>query len=206
MTKTVQKNISLIAGLFFIAQSAMVPVASAATILTDYQPSYSQAATSAAPVTFNTPTSTYAEAIQVSDSNDSNVIVGGVIGQAILATAADKVIDNSDPTIDDVKSYVLGEIKKAGLNVRQADALVSCESRWDYKAINNKNRNGTNDKGLWQINSIHTDISDADKLDYKAATAWAIAKRLNDGNWSAWSCASKHVAVKAAAVAAPVWE
>jgi len=184
MNKTIQKHASLVGGLFFLAQSTMVPVASAAGILTDNSPIYWHAATSADPIIFNS-----------HKSVDSEI---KVIASAESASSINKVIDNSDPTVQEVKDYVLGEIKKAGLNVSQAEALINCESRWDYRAINNKNRNGTNDKGLWQINSIHKNISDADKLDYKASTAWAIAKRLADGNWSAWSCANRRVAAKPA--------
>lgn len=95
-------------------------------------------------------------------------------------------------TKEQIKEYVLNEVKKAGLNPREADMIVNCESRWDDKAVNDKNRNGSNDLGLWQINSIHRQqISDEGRLDYKTATQWAIEKRLRDGNWSAWVCARK---------------
>lgn len=182
MFKTVQKHMSLIGGLFFLAQSTMVPMASAAVFLTQNQPIYQHAATSADPIMFSDHSLAYADAISVIDKPNQDSIIT-------------KVIDNSEPTVDEVKAYVLGEIKAAGLNVRQAEALVNCESTWNYKAVNKMNRNGSNDKGLWQINSIHKNISDAEKLDYKASTKWAIAKRLADGNWSAWSC-SRKIALK----------
>lgn len=122
------------------------------------------------------------------------------------ARSASGFQENIPASINEIKTYVLGEIKKAGLNVAEASRIINCESRWNEKAINNKNRNGSNDKGLWQINSIHKNISDAEKLDYKASTQWAIAKRLNDGNWSAWSCANRRVAVaKPAVTEEPVW-
>jgi len=95
---------------------------------------------------------------------------------------------------EEMRAWVLSEIEKAGLNPKEADNIINCESRWNDKAVN-YNRNGSNDKGLWQINSIHKEISDAEKLDYKSATKWAIKKRLDDGNWSAWYCA-KILAIK----------
>ncbi len=195
MRKTVQNNLSLIGGLFFLAQSMMVPVASAATNLADNQAIYWQAATSADPIMFNGQNAAVSS-IKVTDSASADSTVAKVIEETDQNVSIGKVIDNYQPSISDVKKYVLGEIKKAGLNVREAESLINCESRWNYQAINNKNRNGSNDKGLWQINSIHKSISDADKLDYKASTQWAIAKRLADGNWSAWSCANRRVAVK----------
>lgn len=67
--------------------------------------------------------------------------------------------------------------------------IIQCESKWDADDYNvNKN---SIDLGLWQINSVHEDISNADKLNYKKATEWTIKKRLNDGNWSAWVCTNK---------------
>lgn len=90
----------------------------------------------------------------------------------------------------DVKEWVLAKVAEAGLNPREAEIIVNCESHWDPDAIGiNKNR--TADLGLWQINTIHKDISNADKLDYKKATEWAIQKRVKDGNWRAWYCAKR---------------
>ena len=91
---------------------------------------------------------------------------------------------------EEVKEYVRLEAIRAGLNPDEVEKIVKCESKFNPQAIHT-NVNGSKDKGLWQINSIHKRISDADKLDYKAATKWAIAKRLHDGNWSAWYCARK---------------
>lgn len=191
MTKTIQNNISLIAGLFFIAQSTMVPVASAAGLFTENQPIYWHAATSVEPIMFDDHGSANLAIIKVIETANSKQTIGKVIKQIEESVSVTKVTDNSEPTIEEVKAYVLGEIKNAGLNVREAEAIVFCESRWDYQAVNKMNKNGSNDKGLWQINSIHKSISDADKLDYKASTKWAIEKRLRDGSWSAWSCSRK---------------
>lgn len=204
MNKTIQKHISLIGGLFFLAQSAMVPAATAAGFMTTNQSIYWNAATSAEPIIFNDDRFIAESADKVIENAASGYSIGSVIERANGSGSVDRVIDNPEPTVQEVKDYVLNEIKKAGLNARQADAIVTCESRWDYKAVNNKNRNGSNDKGLWQINSIHKNITDAEKLDYKASTKWAITKRLADGNWSAWSC-SRRIAVKTSS-AAPVIE
>jgi len=86
-----------------------------------------------------------------------------------------------------IKEYVLGEFTKAGLNTKTAEAIIDCESKWNTQAIN-INTNKTLDAGLWQINSIHKDISLQDKLNYKLATKWAINKIKRDGGFNAWSC------------------
>jgi hypothetical protein len=86
-----------------------------------------------------------------------------------------------EPTMQE---WVMGEIRKAGLNEYEAWAFINSESRWNTDAVN-INNNRTYDAGIWQINSIHK-ISNACKFDYQYATKWAIEKRLHDGNWSAW--------------------
>lgn len=71
--------------------------------------------------------------------------------------------------------------------------IITCESNWrtDICIIE---PNDTISCGLWQINTVHNNpssdnyISNADKLDYKKATEWAIQKRKADGGWFAWSC------------------
>ena len=93
--------------------------------------------------------------------------------------------------LDEVQAYVASRASQLGLNVSQADRIVTCESRWNPGAANFHNRNGSYDLGLWQINSIHKDLTDSEKLDYKKATDWALNKRVADGNWSAWYCARK---------------
>lgn len=90
----------------------------------------------------------------------------------------------------DMRLWVLNEVKKAGLNIKEAETIINCESRWQPDAIG-VNKNGTYDVGLWQINSIHKNLTNADKMDYKEATKWAIEKRLRDGSWNAWSCSRK---------------
>ena len=84
-----------------------------------------------------------------------------------------------------VKEYIFKEVVKAGLNVEEVKCLIEHESNWANDC--NANKNLSTDCGIWRINSVHKNsISFADRLDYKKATAWSIAKRLNEGNWSAW--------------------
>lgn len=90
-----------------------------------------------------------------------------------------------------MQEWVMSRVREAGLNEYEAWAIINCESKWNPNAMNTKNRDGSYDMGLFQINSVHKDISNANKLDYKKATEWAIKKRLHDGNWSAWACSSR---------------
>ena len=84
-----------------------------------------------------------------------------------------------------VKDYVLNEVAKAGLNVAEVECLIKNESNWANDC--NANTNLTTDCGIWRINSVHkAEISFADRLDYKKATAWSVARRLKDGNYNIW--------------------
>jgi len=94
----------------------------------------------------------------------------------------------SEPKPVDMKQWVMNELKASGIDYKTAEKIIQCESGWNPSASNTANRNGSSDLGLWQINSIHSEISVAQKLDYKAATRWAIKKIKHDGNFSAWVC------------------
>lgn len=56
-----------------------------------------------------------------------------------------------------------------------------------------KNRNGTYDMGVFQINDVHSKrISRADRLNFEKNIRFAFQLRKEQGNWNAWSvCRSK---------------
>lgn len=88
------------------------------------------------------------------------------------------------------KGYLECKVYKGEITWEQHDViskLIDCESNWNPDAIH-VNNNGSVDMGILQINSIHKNISNADKLDYKKAIDWSIAKIKKDGNFSAWVC------------------
>ena len=124
---------------------------------------------------------------QLAIAEDGNDIVG----QDMCPINMTIELSEEGKTIQ-MKKWVLNRIEEAGLDPHTASVVISCESRWDSDAMG-VDTNRTVDLGLWQINSIHQDISNADKLDYKKATDWAINKRLNDGSWYAWYCARRLV-------------
>lgn len=96
------------------------------------------------------------------------------------------VVAQNEPKLT-IEQEVLALIVEAGLNPYKAWSIIDCESSWRADAIG-VNTNGTYDRGLWQINSIHKNINNTDAMNYIKATKWAIEKRLHDKNWSAWSC------------------
>ena len=64
--------------------------------------------------------------------------------------------------------------------------LAKCESSLNKDAIG-VNTNGTYDSGLYQINSVHTDISLAEKLDVYASTRWTVNK-IKESEGHIWVC------------------
>jgi len=131
------------------------------------------------------------------DDTDSDVVTIKFEEPATTTATSTKTAEAKEAAVikqvlfskEEIKEFVRLEAIRAGLNPDEVEKIVKCESNFNPQAVNNKNRNGTKDSGLWQINSIHKRISDTDKFDYKVATKWAMAKRLHDGNWSAWYCA-----------------
>lgn len=73
---------------------------------------------------------------------------------------------------------------------QQAIRIFNCESGLRPNAINTKNRNGSIDIGLAQINSVH---GVPGRLLTDPRINIAIARKIyNDrGNWSAWACAKR---------------
>lgn len=85
---------------------------------------------------------------------------------------------------DEVKST----LRAYEIDVDYASKVIQCESGWNPKAFN-YNRNGSIDRGLWQINSIHG-VDKETLYDPYLSTLEAI-KIINRDGWKAWVCVSK---------------
>ncbi len=127
----------------------------------------------------------------VTAETEANIVNQGTCSVNPITQAVDATQEPVDPQAE-MKKWVLARVAEAGLDPRTVEIIINCESRWNPDAMG-VNTNKSVDLGLWQINSIHKDISNADKLDYKKATEWAINKRMKDGNWNAWYCARRLV-------------
>ena len=69
-------------------------------------------------------------------------------------------------------------------------AIARAESGWNPLAVNNRNRNGSIDNGLWQINTIHRNAayypSNVNDPLESTKAAYAIWKNAG-GRWTPWS-------------------
>ena len=72
-------------------------------------------------------------------------------------------------------------------------AIAKCESGLNPKAINTTNTNGTTDKGLMQLNSVH-DLSGVDVWDVQDNLAFA-RKLYDSKGWLPWVCFTKKLYV-----------
>lgn len=96
--------------------------------------------------------------------------------------------DSENPTWQEVVSIIVEEFDDLGTEVTmQALKIAKCESGFRYDAYNDGNLNGSNDGGVFQINSIHKQ-SDEVRFTARQNIRWAKEKYERDGNWNAWSC------------------
>ena len=113
-------------------------------------------------------------------------LVIGPVAKPVYASEPEYKVSCENP-----KGYLECQAHQGKITWKQYDRfvkIIQCESGWNPDAVNTKNKNGSYDMGLLQINSIHKNISNADKLNYKKAIDWAIAKVKKDGGFGAWSC------------------
>lgn len=84
-----------------------------------------------------------------------------------------------------IQEYIKTEFDKAGLDSKTALRIAYLESRYKLDAVN-VNRNGSTDKGVFQINSIHG-LSDDCRFSLECSTDWAIKKVERDKGFTAWT-------------------
>lgn len=116
--------------------------------------------------------------------NNQNPLVSPVVINPVKQVYAESV------SCENPKGYLECQAYAGKITWEQHDRIskiINCESRWNPDAYH-VNKNGTVDLGLVQINSIHKNISNHDKLDFKKAIDWMIAKINKDGGYGAWVC------------------
>ena len=130
------------------------------------------------------------------------ILVGYIFGNSQKALISPLVIGPmpvyaKEPEVfiscENPKGYLECQVNQHKITWKQYDRMykiIQCESAWNPDAYH-VNTNGSVDLGLVQINSIHKDISNADKLDFKKSIDWMIKKIKKDGGFSAWSCNNK---------------
>jgi hypothetical protein len=90
-------------------------------------------------------------------------------------------------TADQVAQAAYG-VGFRGSALVNAIAVADAESGFVLEAINS-NTNGTVDRGLWQINSIHSEYDPSlltNSASYNASAAYNISEAASDANWTPW--------------------
>lgn len=88
---------------------------------------------------------------------------------------------------EQIKQTVLAMVAEAGFDVVIADRIIRCESGYNPMARNDRNANGSNDVGLWQINSIHG-LTDEERMDPIRSTQFAITLMQSKRGYKHWVC------------------
>lgn len=79
---------------------------------------------------------------------------------------------------------VIELLREYGIDTKIASAVITCESGWNPKAYN-KNRDGSVDRGIWQINSVHQ-VPASELNDPVKATYHAIVLIKSKRSWNHW--------------------
>lgn len=85
-----------------------------------------------------------------------------------------------------VRTLVLGMVERAGIDPRIVDDIVYCESGWRSNATNTRNPNGSIDRGLFQMNSVHR-LPPEELYDPIRSTLHAI-NLIQARGFSPWVC------------------
>jgi len=83
-----------------------------------------------------------------------------------------------------VKGEIVRQAEELGLDPTMPLKIAKAESRYIIRAVNNKNKNGSNDKGVFQINSIHN-LTDECRLNLYCNVKWSLEKMKKEG-YGAW--------------------
>lgn len=132
---------------------------------------------------------------------------GGGLGEATFTTIGPPA-NGEAYTMDEIVAIVHGAGWR-GDDVAIGAAIIMAESTGDPAAINPNNPDGTIDRGLWQINSIHEHMLEPGESWFDPAVSTRLARRIYEeaGNswrpwstWSHWGTAQDHVAAARASM------
>ena len=101
---------------------------------------------------------------------------------------APKMVYDTKPACNDVKCLILELSGKYGVDTETALRIAFAESGFVKDAVN-YNTNGTNDVGVYQINSVHN-VPDECRFNAECNIEWAMKKMQSVGT-SLWN-SSKH--------------
>lgn len=97
-----------------------------------------------------------------------------------------------------IKEIITMKAKEYGVNAQVAIKIAECESSLNIDAFNPSNRDGSSDKGLYQINSVHYETTQSLGLDVKSSMydnieyAMMLMKENGTRDWySSQHCWSK---------------
>ena len=121
------------------------------------------------------------EAVVTSPQTNKSRSGGLSVSQPVIKPVADN--KGQGAAREQIMEYLCDP--KFNWNCQLAKAITWCESKWGQDRKTNFNKNGSNDKGLWGINSIHG-LGDACRLDNRCSTDFAYKLWKRQG-WKPWN-------------------
>jgi hypothetical protein len=124
------------------------------------------------------------------DGNPSTAFLAGYAGTGIISNLLTKKNSQSEISKSVTEEIVRKVAREEGVDPDLAIRIAKCESNLNYKA-ENINKDGSRDKGLFQINDkFHPDVPD--DVAYNPITATQFfCKAFKDGNIIWWNATRK---------------
>lgn len=134
------------------------------------------------------------------------LIVGGISIHAWYTAGIAPVVFASGQEAPQLKTILIGvhidwTEERIKLHIREsfpeqpelALAIAKCESNLNKDAVNTKNKDGSVDRGLWQINSTHSKTLQTMGIDpFDVIESTKFARKLYDKRgWIDWVCYTK---------------
>lgn len=93
------------------------------------------------------------------------------------------------PSDEEIVAYIQSKDwdDSTAIRVAKSENFYNLNNSFDCNRRGLDNSDGTHDRGIFQINTIHKHISDADAYDCFKNIDWAYEIYKGRGNWSAWS-------------------
>lgn len=122
-----------------------------------------------------------------------SVIISKLPEQKLISPLASPIVEAKETvrvSCETPKGYLECKVYKGEITWEEHDKLykiIDCESKWNPNAINTKNKNGTYDRGLFQINSVHKTLTNEDAFNFKKNIDFGI-KLFKSQGLKPWVC------------------
>jgi len=125
----------------------------------------------------------------LADANPVNAFLAGYAGTSLIENITPD-LEKKDTKKIDIVDLIRTTAKKKGVDPDLAERVAKCESSLNPNAIN-LNKNGTRDRGLYQINDYwHSNVTDQQAFDPQFSVNY-FCDRVLQGKLTDWKASEK---------------